>query len=77
MKWMRCSHGFLPVLGTCTLLASSFLGVLLAAPNRQDLFWSRADTAALFFVIALGAGLAFAAYLLLTRLTGGRVAGIC
>jgi len=76
-NWMRCGHEFLPVLGAGTLLSSSFLGVLLEASNRQDLFWSRADTAALFLVIVLGSGLAYAAYQLMNRLTGGRFAGIC
>ena len=75
--WMRWGRGFLPALGAGTLLSSSFIGVLLKAANRQDLFWGRADTAALFFVVALGSGLAYVAYLLLNRLTGGRFAGIC
>lgn len=75
--WMRWGRGFLPALGAGTLLSSSFIGVLLKAANRQDLFWGRADTAALFFVVALGTGLAYAAYLLLNRLTGGRFSGIC
>ena len=74
---MRWGRGFLPALGAGTLLSSSFIGVLLKAANRQDLFWGRADTAALFLVVALGSGLAYAAYLLLNRLTDGRFSGIC
>lgn len=68
---------FLAVLGLCTLLCSAFLGVLLEASNRQDLFWSRLDTLALFLVILLGAALAYVAFLLLARLAGPRFTGIC
>lgn len=75
--WMRRGRGFLPALGSGTLLSSAFIGVLLKAANRQDLFWGRADTAALFFVVALGSELAYVAYLLLNWLTGGRYSGIC
>ena len=74
---MRRGPGFMSAMGAGTLLSSSFIGVLLKAANRQDLFWSRADTVALFLVILLGAGLAYAAYLLMNRLTGGRLSGIC
>ena len=75
--WMRRGPGFMSAMGAGTLLSSAFIGVLLKAANRQDLFWSRADTVALFLVIVLGAGLAYAAYLLMNRLTGGRLSGIC
>ena len=74
---MRRGPGFMSAMGAGTLLSSAFIGVLLKAANRQDLFWSRADTVALFLVIVLGAGLAYAAYLLMNRLTGGRLSGIC
>lgn len=68
---------FLTVLGLCTLWSSAFLGVLREASNRQDLFWGRADTVALFAVIAAGSVGAYAGYRLLGRMMGGRLGGLC
>ena len=74
--WARRCRLFSTILGLCTLLSSAFLGVLLEASNRQDLFWSRSDTVALFLVIALGSGISFVGILLLDRISGGRLAAI-
>lgn len=67
---------FLVLLGICNLLSSAYLAVLLDASNRQDLFWNRVDTVALFLVIAAATAVMYAAFLLLNRLTGGRFAVI-
>ena len=76
----RCSMGigghwareYCGILGLCTLLASAFTGILLSASGRQDLLWCKADTLALFFVIAAGAIVLLVGLKWLHWLTGTR-----
>lgn len=57
---LRCGLSWrrgLSAVGIATLSAAAFLSMLLRAQDRQDFFWVKADTLALFLILAAAAGL--------------------
>ncbi len=64
---------FWACLGLSVLFSSAFLAMLMRAQDRQDLFWSKTDTIALFIVVLAIAAFLHLGYIVLLKTISARV----